>query len=154
RGVGDHDAPPGRRGHVDVVVADGHVGHHAKPRGLRQEGVVDRVSEEAYQAVGVAEQRDEFRQPESAILGGEADGRAAPRKGESLLRQVARDEKGAPHETLLSRLRAVASAGEACNYRKEKTGSGSTQLLPLAESLDPERSGLTGVRSAAILALA
>ena len=47
RGIGDDDAPPGGRLHVDIVEADGDVGDHAQVRAAGQDLLIDRVGDEA-----------------------------------------------------------------------------------------------------------
>jgi hypothetical protein len=87
-GVGDDDAPPAGGGDVDVVVPDGHVRDDPKPRGVGEQGLVDRVGQEAHESVGVAELGGELRRREPSVLWVQADGRLAPGERERRLREV------------------------------------------------------------------
>ena len=66
--VGDEDAPLGRGGHVDVVIADGHVGEDAAALGGVEHVGVDRVGEQAEHGVGPGDDPSEFLGGERPVL--------------------------------------------------------------------------------------
>jgi hypothetical protein len=79
---------------VDVVVADGHVGHHPQllPGG-GDEGVVDAVVEHRHDGVGAAHRGVELVASERAIVGRDPHGGAAlAQRVECRLRQGAGDD--------------------------------------------------------------
>jgi hypothetical protein len=56
--------------------------------GVGEQGLVDRIGQEAHESVGVAELGGELRRREPPVLWAQADGRLAPGERERRLRKV------------------------------------------------------------------
>ena len=126
RRVGHHDAARAGRGHVDVVVADGHRGHDcAGPSRLRSTVVVHRVGEHRHQRLLAAH----AARPELAAMSGSPSFRSTSQA--SSRRAIARDGKPAGDEDCRVWTRVQRKALD----RPEKPGAWSLELPSMSVRL-------------------
>jgi hypothetical protein len=92
--IRDDDPARGRRRHVDVVEADGHVGHHLEIGARGQQRRVDGVGDEADEALAAFESRDELGRPQGLVSLMQIHHRATSGSGNRLLGQEAGNQNG------------------------------------------------------------
>jgi hypothetical protein len=91
-GVGHDDPAPGRRRDVDVVEADGHVGHHPEPGASVQELGVDELADHTDQPLALMQPADQLRPRERPVLAVDVDVGPAPGELYGLLWQGSGDQ--------------------------------------------------------------
>jgi hypothetical protein len=100
RGVGhDHPRLGGRR-HVDVVVADGDIGHHPEPGGGREHLGVDGIGDEANEPASIPEPGRQLGLAQGSVAGVQIDVGAAARVRDDLVGEGPRDQNRCPVTTL------------------------------------------------------